>query len=182
MIKLTGENELLDTFKTILEYNKNNGTFTWKTKLREHFNSDTGMKIANSRCEGKLAGTIEKPSGYHCVRLLGKQYKIYRLVWLFEHGNWPDKDIDHIDGNKNNNHISNLREASHAENMQNIIKAQKNNKTGFLGVTKCKITGSYISQIGINGKTKRIGCFKTPEDAHEAYVNEKRLLHQFGTL
>jgi len=94
--------------------------------------------------------------------------------------------IDHIDGNPSNNNIYNIREASDGQNHQNLKKHKKHNKSGFLGVeTLCNGNlrkNPYSSRIRLNGVAKYLGMFKTPEEAHEAYLKAKREIHPFNTL
>lgn len=128
---------------------------------------------------GAIAGT-EHPRGYIAVKFDGRPVLAHRLVWLMIHGAWPIGEIDHIDGNKRNNRPSNLRDVSHAVNQQNRRNPQKNNATGMLGVIK---QGKrYWSSVRFNGKTHFVGAFDTPEEAHRAYIERKRLLHEGCTL
>ena len=78
---------------------------------------------------GSIAGVIT-PKGYRYIQLQGRKYAAHRLVWLLEHGKFPSLFIDHIDGNKLNNQISNLREVTIKQNSENR-GVQKNNKTGI---------------------------------------------------
>ncbi len=77
-------------------------------------------------------------------------------------------DIDHIDGFTGNNAIANLRLATKHENQHNS-KTPKTNKSGFKGVSWAKRDNCFHACIRLNGKTKHLGCFKSPEKAAEAY-------------
>ena len=93
---------------------------------------------------------------------------------------WPNFDIDHINGDRKDNRIVNLRDATAKINAQNIRKAPVNSSTGYLGVTK---KGSkYRAQISLNGSKKHLGYFDTAEEAHERYVEMKRILHPGCTI
>ncbi len=83
-------------------------------------------------------------------------------------------------GNRSNNRLSNLRDVSQAMNIQNERKPRSNNKSGFLGVKANR--GLWKAEISIDGKTKFLGRFKTPEEAHQVYVEAKRKLHPGCTL
>lgn len=111
---------------------------------------------------GEKAGRTKK-NGYCEIRLNGKLYGTHRLIFLMFHGYLP-KIIDHIDGNPSNNLISNLRSATHAENMRNS-KKPINNKSGFKGVYFNKETKKWIAQCVVNNKKHHIGSY---EDIHEA--------------
>lgn len=98
------------------------------------------------------------------------------------HGRLPLQALDHIDGNKANNAINNLREVSHAENMQNMRSAMKNNRCGMLGVSLDNRSGKYQARIRLAGVSKSLGTFANKDEAHEAYLKAKRELHPKGTV
>lgn len=125
---------------------------------------------------GAVAGTINA-YGYKVIKIDGRNHLLHRLVWLLETGDWPKADIDHIDRNKLNNHISNLRDVSRSVNQQNRVKALRNNPTGMLGVSFHKSSNSYRAIIGLNNKQIHIGHFDNPEDARKAYLAAKRKYH-----
>ena len=85
-------------------------------------------------------------------------------------------EVDHIDGNGLNNRRSNLRLATHAENGRNA-RIRSDNTSGFKGVFQHKRDGSWRAQIHVDGRNKYLGVFRTPEDAHAAYVQAAANLH-----
>ena len=109
--------------KEILKYEPNTGNFYWKTD-RNH-----------SVIIGSIAGS-QHPGGYWTIGINGKNYAAHRLAWFYVYGTWPQKHLDHINGNRADNRIENLREATRSQNMQNEKKARSTNSNGFLGVTK----------------------------------------------
>lgn len=118
--------------------------------------------------------------GYRLVNLLNQKFLAHRVVWLYAYGEMPSLSIDHIDGDRGNNRLSNLRQVSHKTNMQNRRKPRKDNSTGFIGV---KSHGErFRASICIEGKTTHIGVYDTPEQAHIAYVEVKRKHHVGCTL
>lgn len=119
-------------------------------------------------------------SGYYLASVDYQLYKLHRLIWLWHYGQWPDKHLDHIDGNPSNNRIENLREATDAQNMQNQRRARANNKLGVQGVYK--VNAKFRAVLTTNGKTQHLGYFETPEMAHQAYLTAKRKQHSFGTI
>lgn len=150
----------------LLNYDPKTGFFTW-AKVRR-------------RCRlGDVVGCQMK-HGYIGIRLDNVLYLAHRLVWLYVYNRWPTDQIDHIDSNRANNKLSNLREVSNLENAQNIRGPKAKNKSGFLGVRK--ENSKWLAEIRVNYKLIRIGLFATPEEAHEAYILTKRRLHPKNTL
>ena len=156
-------------------------------RLREilSYDKDTGFftRISHGRgrrpAEGNPAG-CKTDRGYIHIHVSGRVYKAHRLAWLYVHSEWPDGDIDHIDGDKTNNRIDNLRSVSTSVNMQNQRVAQKRNASGFLGVTVHG--GRFEASIKLNGKNIYLGSYANPELAHAAYLSEKRAIHPGGVI
>lgn len=118
--------------------------------------------------------------GYKTVRINRRSYKIHRLVWLMTYGEWPVGDIDHINGNRSDNRLSNLRDVPRGVNLQNQSKAQNNKSTGVLGVYRDG--SSFYSRISVDNKSIHLGTFQTIGEAHSAYLTAKRKLHPGCTI
>jgi hypothetical protein len=103
-------------------------------------------------------------TGYRSVVVGGRWFMVHRLVYLFHTNEWPEI-IDHIDGNKLNNCIENLRSASKSLNGLNLHSLNAKNKSGFRGVYWNKRANKWIAQITVNRKTMYLGCY---EDVLEA--------------
>jgi hypothetical protein len=144
-----------DEVKTHLTYIPETGKFYWN-KTR-------------GRCclAGEEAGTLHR-LGYVRIGLLGKYYSAHRLAWLYVTGSWPVNDLDHINRCRSDNRWCNLREATRQENCFNS-PVRKNNSTGFKGVVPTRY-GTFIAKTVVRGKTVHLGSFKTPKQAHAAYV------------
>lgn len=144
--------------KEYLRYESESGLFFW--------NVDKGINAL----EGKRAGTI-RPNGYIQIWFDGKGYLAHRLAWLYVHGEFPPAQIDHINGQKSDNRLANLRSASGSQNQANVAKNNRN-KCGFKGVYLHKASGLYQARISVpmKGKQRSLGYFKSPELAHQAYV------------
>ena len=156
-----------EKLQSLLHYDPDTGVFTWK--------------VARQRVKnGDVAGY--KKSGYVYISINGKHYRAHRLAFLYVHGEFPKEHTDHINGVRNDNRIANLREATNSQNMQNLLVANSNNKTGLLGASVDKATGKFQAQIKLNGKNKFLGRFNTALEAHHAYVQEKRRVHDFCTI
>jgi hypothetical protein len=165
---------------------KANSTLTAK-RCREVFYYDghRGVLILRIRTSVSTpAGTVVgngHDRGYLRTRLDGVTYRVHRLVWLWVYGEWPTGEIDHINGIRNDNRITNLRSVTRNVNNQNLKKAQRNNRSsGLLGAYKKK--NRWQAQIMINGVGTTLGTFDTPEEAHAAYLQAKRLHHPGCTI
>lgn len=141
--------------KELLNYDPETGDFTWK------------VSRGRNAIAGSKAGCAKK-DGYVVIRLNGIGYLAHRLAWLYVHGRFPEKLIDHIDQNGYNNRISNLREACLSLNALNCSAA--NGKTGHRGVYLHTVVNRYYAQISLGGKNKHLGMFDTLEQAIAARV------------
>ncbi len=155
--------------KELLHYCPITGVFTWKVARR-------GAALA-----GSVAGCVTS-SGYRGISVDSVVFRASHLAWLYVYGRLPDSFIDHIDTNPTNDKINNLREATIAENNQNVVRARKNNLTGLLGVGWHEKDGMWRARITLNGVQMFLGNFNTKEAAHQAYVSAKKQLHTFSTL
>ena len=116
---------------------------------------------------GAEVGAVGK-RGYKTLYVLGKRYYVHRLIYLMHHGVLPEL-IDHINGDKLDNRVENLRESCKEGNALNITNPHKDNVSGMLGVTYRKDTGKYSARF----RDKSLGCFDTPEEAHAEYLKHK---------
>lgn len=137
----------------LLSYSPVKGEFRWKRNR------------ARTAKAGDVAGTIHR--GYCRIRIDGTSYLAHRLAWLHEHGAFPLGDLDHINGDRSDNRLSNLREATASQNLGNS-KVSANNVMGLKGVHK-KTDSVFVAQISINRKSVHLGYFSCPAAAHFAY-------------
>jgi len=128
---------------------------------------------------GEHAGR-KNHDGYWQVQINGKLYPAHRLVWAIENNEDPKCQLDHINGEKDDNRIENLRLAPRNEldNLQNQ-RLRKTNTSGFSGVSRNKKAKRWQSQIKVNNKYIYLGLFDTPELAYAAYIDAKSRLHKF---
>lgn len=154
-------------------------------RLREllHYDPETGF-FTSKRGAGRVptgarSGGL-KSQGYRYIEIDGVKHKEHRLAWLYVTGEWPEHTIDHINGVRDDNRFMNLRDVSRSINKQNTRSSYACNPSGFLGVSRHQHL--WQASIQINRKQKYLGRFKTPEEAHEAYLSAKRLLHEGNTL
>jgi hypothetical protein len=155
-------------------------------RLRDllHYNPETGIFTARADFVGKgckrRAGDAvgsKHNRGYWQIRLAHKRFLADRLAWLYMTVACPNQAIDHINGVKADNRWVNLRDVSQFVNMQNLKRGMGNSASGLLGVAWAARDAKWIAQINANGKHYHIGSYSTKEDAHIAYLSEKKRLH-----
>ena len=136
--------------------------------LHQKFKYDSSAGLLIRRCNsgtakaGDVAGTLHS-TGYIEVRVFGKLFKAHRLIWMMWFGEWPNGEIDHINGVRNDNRLTNLRDVSTAENMRNK-RLYSNGKTGVHGVGF--YNGHWTAVIKEMPNTQRcIGTFDNLFDA-----------------
>lgn len=159
----------VDLVRRLLNYDSESGVFKWAQKANPR---QPIPKI------GSIAGGVGV-RGYWVIRLCGVLYAAHRLAWAYAYGESPSVLIDHINGNRLDNSIRNLRPADHSTNCQNIRRANRKSKSGLMGASfKPDMRLPWASQIKVDGKVMRLGFFATPEEAHAVYVEAKRRLHK----
>ena len=154
--------------KKIIEYDPMTGLIKWKDNRKKKFNC-------------WFAG-YNKANGYQEIYIKNTKILVHRLAWAFVYGEHPKGLIDHINGNPSDNRISNLRCVTDLENNQNISKPTKASKSGVRGVHFSSRINRWIAQITVNRKCSHLGCFKTIEDAKEAYLKAKKEFHSAPIL
>lgn len=123
---------------------------------------------------GARAGSVSNV-GYRIISIDGRNYREHRIIWFMTHGRWPSPFIDHIDGDKANNRLSNLREATSSLNNQNRNKPQRHSLLKVLGVSRKR--DRFYAEIGVNGERKKLGGFESLEEAAKAYRDAKKEFH-----
>jgi hypothetical protein len=145
----------LEIVESYIDYNPETGIGVWK---RKRMGRGKQVKV------GLPAGTINN-QGYIYIGLSGQRYAAHRLFWLLYYKKDPgDKFIDHIDQNRLNNKIANLRLVTKSQNGLNI-SLPAHNKTGIIGVHYCTTRQKFVALIKINNQTRYLGRFKNIEDA-----------------
>lgn len=156
--------------RELLHYDPETGLLYWKERDRKWFKRELDFKSWNSRYKGKSVDGIVKHSGYMKVYIFNKAYFSHRIIWLLFYGDFPKDQLDHINGIKHDNRIENLREVTNLENCKNQ-KLQKNNKSGYKGVSWCKREKRWVANIRLNGILTFLGYFDTPELAFRKYAD-----------
>ena len=160
----------VNQLREILDYNPETGVFVWKRML------------AHRRKSGSVAGS--KTHGYVEIGVWNRSYRAHHLAWLYVYGEWPKGVIDHIDGDRSNNAISNLREATNQQNAQNRHWASSSKESSsLLGITWNKRSKCWMAQIKHpNGNNVNLGLYDSEQDAYAAYLHAKRELHPESNL
>lgn len=153
---------LLEEVLRFLEYDPETGIFT--------------RKVASSHAKAGAQCLSLNTKGYIEFNVLGKLVKAHRLAFFVMTGQWPPLQIDHIDGNKQNNKWSNLRQVDNKANCENKKSPNKNNCSGVKGITARG--KKWEARIRSEGKLHYLGVFETPEIAHAAYIESKKKLHK----
>lgn len=147
----------------LLNYDPKTGVFTWKAKR-------CGVAI------GSVAGSVDPIHGYVRVKISGSLYLAHRLAWLFVHGTWPESEVDHIDRNRANNRLVNLRAATRGENQRNK-RTYATSRSGSKGVHWHKQHRKFIASIQANKKRVHLGLFESIDQAAAAYRSAAEKLH-----
>jgi hypothetical protein len=155
MSSLLSQNEI----KELLSYDELTGIFKWSKKRR-------GIKV-------NVALGTDNGFGYLRITVLGKQYYAHRLAWLYVYGKWPKYEIDHINGNRSDNRIKNLRDITQISNCQNRNSHQSNSESKIMGVSWHKKAKKWQAHICIYKERKYLGLFNSIDEAHKKYIEEK---------
>jgi hypothetical protein len=144
--------------RELLDYDPATGRFTWR-KWR-----------GGRGTTGSIAGALQ-PHGYHRIRIDGKYYYRSRLAVLWMTGKLPNQQVDHANGNSDDDRWSNLRQSTQSQNMGNSRPRKRKLPKG---VSWIRNRGLYRAQLQVNYRRIKIGCFDTIEEAHAAYCAAAR--------
>jgi hypothetical protein len=158
-----------EQLRCLLAFDSKTGVFVWLPR----------PGIARNDRAGKKAGTLNK-AGYIAILINRKSYLAHRLAWLYVYGVWPDKNIDHIDRDRSNNAISNLRLATQAENQQNV-GLRIDNVSGCTGVY-LHAYGKYEAYITKNSKRIYLGVYETLSQARDARLKARQTMFTHATI
>lgn len=138
----------------------------------------TAKRKRSSILSGSVIGHIDN-LGYVRFELFGKKLRGHRVAWLLHTGEWPSDQIDHINGDRSDNRICNLREANNQQNMQNAI-TQPGKTSKHQGVCWHTQKNKWQAKIKVSGKRIYLGSFEKEEDAYAAYLAAKAKHHTFN--
>jgi hypothetical protein len=158
--------------RQLIDYDPETGALVWRVRDVSFFTDGKrsaldAMNSWNARYAGKPALRFKANDGYFKGAILRKKYLAHRVAWAIFSGAWPKNEIDHINGDRLDNRIANLRTATSQENSKNTA-LRSDNKSGTIGVCWSACRLRWLVQVSQNGKQKRIGYFKSKDEAIEA--------------
>lgn len=165
--------------RRLLEYCPDTGHLRWKRRPAWMFSSGgrggrrRNCSAWNAKYAGKRALDTVHNQGYRSGRVLDKDLLAHRVAWVLTHGEWPTYDIDHINRDRSDNRLSNLRAVSRKENMQNG-SLPSHNTSGIIGVYWYATKKKWIAAITVDRKQKNLGYFTNKEDAAAARLAAER--------
>lgn len=156
-------------------YNPDSGALVWLRRPVTHFRNAGLMKRWNTRYSGKEAGSTT-PIGYRIIGINDHTYNAHRIVWMLVYGTWPAEDIDHVNRDRSDNRITNLRLASRSENNYNS-GLRKNNSSGVKGVSWNNLRGMWSVNVNAKGKNVFRGLFHDKEEAIAVCRDARKKIH-----
>lgn len=148
-----------ELLRKLLRYEPDTGKLFWREREREFFETDVAHLVWNKKYKDKSAGGLAG-NGYLSISIFGQQHLVHRVVYAIYHSNWPIRQIDHINGDRADNRIENLRDVTSSENGKNMKRHSKNT-SGITGVYWHKRDKKWQAHIMHERKFIHLGYFDT---------------------
>lgn len=170
-----------EKLRVLIKYDPTTGKLYWRRRSVEMFrdgkySAERVCRTFNSTYAGKEAFTASSRFGHKIGIVDGHPLQCGRVAWAIHYGKWPERFIDHINGDPSDNRIVNLREASRAQNNLNT-KVRSDNTSGYKGVSRVSPSGKWVANIRVNGRKRSLGTFATRESAYAAYCEAAKCFH-----
>lgn len=165
-----------EELRQLLRYEAETGKLFWLERPRSMFETQRHCSVWNAKYSGKEAFTTTDNHGYRGGCIFKNTVKAHRVAMALVMGAWPTDEVDHINGVRSDNRLSNIRLATRSENMRNK-KIASHNASGFKGVFWCTQRRKWRANIRADGKNIYLGHFTTPEEAHRAYIDAAEKMH-----
>lgn len=168
-----------EVLRQLLRYEPDTGKLFWRERGVEWFRGgkyspDRVCRIWNKKYSGREAGS-PNGHGYLRINIGAARFLSHRVIWAMMFGHWPADEIDHINGSRSDNKISNLREADRSQNGHNK-GAPKSNVSGRKGVSWHKHGRKWQVKLGVNGQQYYLGLFSDFDQAVEVRAEAARRL------
>lgn len=155
--------------KSLIKYDPETGVLSWAVRR-------------GSAHAGKVISTISN-DGYIVVGINRRRYQAHRVAWVVHYGEWPDGDIDHINGDRADNRISNLRLCDDSQNQFNVSKKTGVFTSSYKGVGFHSRSKKWRARIRVRNKRIELGYFDTQEEAYAAYCEASKIYHgEYGRV
>ena len=154
----------ISALRQIIQCDFDNGELQWLARPVEMFPSDYACRSWNTRYAGKRVHKKLATSGHHQITIFRKAWMFHRVIWALAHGEWPEGEIDHINGNPADNRIVNLRCIEKPDNQRNQGLSAANT-SGAIGVTWNRNAKAWHAQIKFRGRKHHLGYFAAFDEA-----------------
>jgi hypothetical protein len=157
----------VDELRSLMTYDPLTGVLTWIPQPKRRHGKQWPTGVAGSKTA----------QGYLSVCINRRHYPAHRICWLHYYGKWPEQFIDHINGERTDNRISNLRDVSAKVNNENRHRPRRNTRSGILGVNAYP-NGKFTASLKYDGIQHHLGTFDSAEEARAVYLTEKAKHHK----
>lgn len=164
---MSGEDISPQLVKSLVAYDPTTGRFVWEQRPVALFPTAGACRSWNSRYAGRAAFTTLTANGYLVGAIFDRKYRAHRVAWVCAYGAWPDEHIDHINHDRTDNRLANLRAVSQQENNRNVSKGLSNT-SGVVGVSLHKASGLWHARIYDSRRCISLGYYSDLSNAAAA--------------